>query len=129
MRVRHPFAVFILSYITFGIYALMWLVQTKKEINELVGTTIPTAWLLVVPGANVYWLWKYCEAIEELTYGERSGMGTFMMVVFFTLFGLGPAALGMLQHTFNELPEELPEGTHIRLDGLDEDVTVYHISR
>ena len=42
MKNRHPLAVFILPYITFGLYSIVWLVSTKKELNELVGTSIPT---------------------------------------------------------------------------------------
>ena len=55
---RNIFLVYLFSIITFGIYALYWMVSTKNEINSL-GAKIPTAWLLIVPIANLYWIYKY----------------------------------------------------------------------
>jgi hypothetical protein len=60
---RNVFLVYFFSFITFGIYALYWMVSTKKEINSL-GAKIPTAWLLIVPIANIYWIYKYCEGFS-----------------------------------------------------------------
>jgi len=52
--------VYLFSIITLGIYAIYWSVQTKEDINSK-GAGIPTAWLIIVPIANIYWLYKYCE--------------------------------------------------------------------
>ncbi len=127
MRNRNPLAVLFLPYITFGIYSLIWMVQTKRDLNEMVGTTIPTSWLLIVPIANLFWLWKYSEAVEELTYDQRSALGTFLMVFCLGFFGLGPVAMAILQSTFNGYPAELEGVTRIRIGESDDDVTVYHV--
>jgi len=42
MQHRDPIMVFFLSLITFGIYALVWYVRTKNEMNAK-GAQIPTA--------------------------------------------------------------------------------------
>lgn len=42
MNKRSPLAVFFLPIITFGIYGLVWYVQTKEEMNRK-GAQIPTA--------------------------------------------------------------------------------------
>ena len=57
---RNIVVVYILSIITFGIYAIYWMVKTKGEINSL-GGEIPTAWLIIIPIANLFWMYKYCE--------------------------------------------------------------------
>lgn len=57
---RNIFLVYLFSFITLGIYAVYWMVSTKNEINSR-GAKIPTGWLLIVPIANIYWVYKYCE--------------------------------------------------------------------
>lgn len=49
MKKRSPVSVFILSIITFGIYDLYWLVDTKRVLNEKTRHHIPTIWLLIIP--------------------------------------------------------------------------------
>ena len=49
MKKRNPFAVFILSIITLGIYDIYWLVVIRKELNAKTKFHIPSIWLLIVP--------------------------------------------------------------------------------
>lgn len=49
MKKRNPFAVVLLSIITFGIYDLYWLVKTKAVLNEKTRSHTPTIWLLILP--------------------------------------------------------------------------------
>ena len=62
---RSPVAVVILSIVTFGIYALYWIVSTKRELNGL-GASIPTSWLLIVPIANLCFLGKFGGGVFDL---------------------------------------------------------------
>ncbi len=57
--------VYVLSFVTFGIYALYWSWQTKRELNHL-GAKIPTTWLLLIPFIGIYWLYKYCEGFSQI---------------------------------------------------------------
>jgi len=52
--------------VTLGIYGLVWYVKTKEEMNAK-GAEIPSAWLLIVPIANIIWMWKYSVGVEKLT--------------------------------------------------------------
>ena len=61
---RNIFLVYLFSFITFGIYAIYWTVSTKNEFNRL-GAHIPTAWLIIIPIANIYWMYKYCEGFAQ----------------------------------------------------------------
>jgi len=96
MKRRSPFAVFFLPWFTFGIYSIYWLVQTKVNINKL-GGRIPTAWLVIVPLVNLWWFWRYCEEVEEVTEGGMSMVVTFLLLVF--LANLGQA---IVQSQFND---------------------------
>ena len=53
--------VYFLMFISFGFYGIYWSISTKEDMNSL-GGEIPTAWLLLIPGANFYWFYKYSEA-------------------------------------------------------------------
>jgi hypothetical protein len=77
---RDILAIYVLSIITFGIYAIYWLVQTKKEMNGL-GATIPTAWLLIIPIANLYWMYKYCEAFATYVKKDNNAILWFILYV------------------------------------------------
>ena len=66
MKTRNPALVIIFSIVTLGIYALYWFVKTKRKMNSI-GVSIPTAWLIIIPFVNIYWLWKYCDGVEVVT--------------------------------------------------------------
>lgn len=97
MKERNPAAVFLLSLITFGIYGLVWEVKTKNELNSL-GAEIPTAWLLIVPVVNIYWLWKYSEGVQKATDGKTSNVLAFIL-----MFLLGIIGMAILQNEYNKL--------------------------
>lgn len=96
MKYRNPFAVAVFSIITFGIYALVWEVKTKNEMNRL-GAQIPTAWLLIVPFANIWWLWKYCQGVEKVTGGKLSGIMAFVVMFLLSIVGMA-----IVQNEFNQ---------------------------
>lgn len=95
MKKRNPLAVALLPLVTFFIYALYWEVKTKGEMNSL-GAKIPTAWLIIVPFVNIWWLWKYGEGVEQVTGGKMSGVLAFAL-----LFLLGFIGAAIVQDSFN----------------------------
>lgn len=99
MKNRNPVAVLLLSLVTFGIYALVWAVKTKEEMNQQ-GASIPTAWLLIIPFINLYWMWKYSEGVQLVTKGGQS-----QAVAFLLLLLLGPIGMAIIQSAFNK-PQE-----------------------
>ena len=83
MKNRSVLAVVLLPFVTFGIYTLYWFVSTKGELNER-GAEIPTALLIIVPIANIYWMWKYFEGAEKVTNGKVNGVLAFILGIFVT---------------------------------------------
>jgi hypothetical protein len=75
---RDVILVYVLSIITFGIYYIVWLVKTKTEMNSL-GAQIPTAWLLIVPIANIYWFYKYAEAFSLQVKKDNNAVLWFLL--------------------------------------------------
>ena len=96
---RSPVNVLVLSIVTFGLYGLYWFVQTKSEMNAM-GAQIPTAWLIIIPIANIYWEWKFCEGVEQVTSGQMSGAMAFLL-----LFFLGMIGGAIIQDSLNKVAE------------------------
>lgn len=96
MTERSPILVFLLPVITLGIYGLIWLVKTKDEMNEQ-GAGIPTAWLLIVPVVQLWWMWKYAEGVGKVTRGETSSGLAFIMLLL-----LGNIGMAVIQSGFNK---------------------------
>jgi len=97
MKERSPLSVFVLPFVTLGIYSIYWLVATKTEMSSK-GANIPTSWLLIVPLANIWWYWKFSEGVEEVTHGQTSAGVAFLML--FLLPIIGPA---IVQTTLNKV--------------------------
>lgn len=77
---RSVFLVYLYSIITFGIYAIYWMVSTKDEINSL-GAKIPTAWLLIIPIANLFWIYKYCEGFAQEVKKDNTTLQWFILFI------------------------------------------------
>lgn len=95
MKHRNPIAVALLPFVTLGIYGIYWEVKTKGEMVAL-GADIPTAWLLIVPFVNIWWLWKYSQGVEKVTGGKLSGVLAFIL-----LWLLGSIGAAIVQDSFN----------------------------
>lgn len=103
MKKRSVVAVILLPFVTFGIYALYWFVKTKGDLNEK-GATIPTAWLLIVPLVNIWWMWKYYEGAEQVTNKKVSGVLMFVLGLLVT--SIIPMAI--CQDAYNKLSAVSP---------------------
>ena len=97
MQHRNPIMVIFLSLITLGIYTLVWDVRTKNEMNAK-GAQIPTAWLLIIPFVNYFWLWKFSEGVEIVTSKEM-GAGVAFCLQFF----LGVIGMAIIQDKLNKV--------------------------
>ena len=97
MQHRNAFLVFFLPLITFGIYGIYWYVVTKREMNAN-GASIPTAWLIIIPIVNIYWLFRYSQGVEVVTRNEMS-----TAVAFILLFLLGSIGMAVIQAKFNSV--------------------------
>ncbi len=94
--------VLLLSIITFGIYGIVWLVKTTKELRHNTETAPKpsTLWLFLIPVVNFVvpfiYFWKYSAAINELTGFSKGGL--FALWIF-----LGPVAMIVSQVQLNKL--------------------------
>ena len=102
MTRRSIASVILFTILSLGIYQLIWLVSTKREM-EARGAAIPTAWLLIIPVANIYWFWKWAGGVERATAEQTSQASAFGLVFALSLFGLGWIGMAMIQSEFNKL--------------------------
>jgi hypothetical protein len=79
------------------------------------GATIPTAWLLLVPFANLYWLWLYCVGVEKVTGGKTSSAVALLL-----LFLLGPIGMAVIQNSFKRYCKSIIKDISILNSGLAE---------
>jgi len=100
MQRRSVAMVFVLTLITFGIYGLIWMVKTKNEMNAQ-GANIPTAWLIIVPVVQYWWMWKYAGGVEHVTRGKTS-----QVIAFILIFILGMIGMAILQDAFNKVADQ-----------------------
>ncbi len=99
---RNPVVVIILLIITFGIYGIVWTVKTKNEINSM-GGQIPTAWLLIIPIANIYFWYKYCEGFS--THIKKDTMPILWFLLFVVI---SPVAMILVQIELNKFAIAVP---------------------
>lgn len=87
MKRRSVVGVVVLTILTCGIYGLYWIVKTKSEMNAQ-GANVPTAWLIIIPIVNIWWLWKFSEGVGHVTKGSMSAGVTFLLLWLLSLIGM-----------------------------------------
>lgn len=94
---RNIVMIYVFGFLTFGLYFLYWFVKTKDEMNPL-GADIPTAWLIIIPIANVYWFYKYCEGFSK--YVKKDDNAVLWFLVYLVASIIMPA---IVQSELNKL--------------------------
>ncbi len=98
---RNPFLVLVLSFITLGIYNIIWLVLTSKELRRNVASAPnpKLLWILLIPIINFlfmfYYYYKYCKALNEFT-----GFSTIGSYILFLL--INPVGMVLAQLELNK---------------------------
>lgn len=88
----------VLMIITCGFYLLYWLIVTKQELN-VAGAQVPTAFLIIIPFANIYFLYKFAQAFCTLVLKKSE-----LTVAYFLLITLLPPIGALIyQSHINEL--------------------------
>ena len=102
VKKRNILLVYLFTFISFGIYGIYWMVSTKNEMNEL-GAKIPTAWLLIIPIINLYWLYRYYEGFTQTAKKGSHAILWFLLHLF-----IGIIMPAIVQHELNKLAPQQP---------------------
>lgn len=104
-KYRNMFLQVVIFIVTFGIYGFYWFYQTTVEMAELTGDneTSPGLWtfLLVVPLANFYALYRYSELYERLSKEKVPAWGLLLLWIF-----IPPAPWILVQLDLNRISDE-----------------------
>lgn len=99
MRRRSGWAVLALSIASAGAFAVVWLCQTRTDMNRL-GARIPSPWLLVTPITGLYFSWCWAEGVRHVTAGRIATSRAYLAICL-----LGPIGMARLQLRFNALSD------------------------
>ena len=97
--------IFILAMITYAlilvpiIYMVYWLVQTKAELKARGADEIPSSWLIIVPVANIYYIYKYAEGAEKVTKGKVS----LILVLIIFIMAVPSIIMPICQSQYNKI--------------------------
>jgi len=100
IKKRDIVLVYLYGILTLGIYFIYWEISTKNEVNSEFKTDIPTGWLIIIPFANIYWLYKYTEAFVTKVKGDDD---TALWFLVFLLAGV--IMPWMVQSELNKLAD------------------------
>jgi uncharacterized membrane protein len=74
--------IWLLTIATLGLYYVYWCAQSGKDINTAArAKLVPSAWYLIVPGLNYYWVWQYATALESVSYKRINRSNIFLVYV------------------------------------------------
>ncbi len=76
----------LLTLFTFGIYYVYWGVVTKRELKQA-GGDIPSAFLIIIPFANLYFWYKYAKSYVQIVRRSNNDMDVLVYFLL-TLFPL-----------------------------------------
>lgn len=97
MTKKSPVAVLILPFVTFGIYALIWIIMSRNEMVSK-GAKIPGNWQLFIPFWGIWYVWNWCKGVEKVTNKDLSAGITFLLMIL-----LGPVGHMIIQSKFNNV--------------------------
>lgn len=87
-----------LTLLTLGFYGLYWFVVTKRDIVSR-GGNIPTCWLMIVPFANIYLLYRYSREAARVFRNRDDWIAYFILYFFMG----GVITLALVQEKLNKL--------------------------
>jgi hypothetical protein len=121
IKKRNVFLVYLFMIITFGIYGIYWYASTRREMNEL-GAKVPHWILMIVPIANLYWGYKYCEAFANVVKKDKNAVLWFVLwlLVGFVIPGFVQSNLNKLA-VANQGNETIPVGQGQQQPGMHQE--------
>ncbi|MEK7626098.1 MAG: DUF4234 domain-containing protein [Patescibacteria group bacterium] len=98
MKKQSPLLVFILPFLTFGIYSIFWFARTRGEMVRK-GASIPTTWLIIIPIIQLWYYWKWSVGVNTVTQKLDS------ILVLLVILLLGPIGSAIVQDSFNKVAD------------------------
>lgn len=100
IKERNLAVVYLLTFCTFGVYFLYWVVSTKRDINSR-GGDIPTTWICLIPFAGIYYWYKYTDSFATHVKKDGNGIMYFLLALF-----LGIVMPAIVQSELNKLAQK-----------------------
>jgi len=78
MKERSAVMMIVLTFVTCTIYNLVYAIMSTNEMKEL-GGDVPHWILIFIPFVNIYFIWKWCAAVQTLSNGAQNGVILFIL--------------------------------------------------
>ena len=106
---------YVLMIVTFGIYAIYWFIKTKGEINQNYNENIPTCWFLIIPIANIYWLFRFTEVFTKRVRQKDDVALYFILFLFVSI--ITPYIVQSELNKLADNPNLIQSGTQLNNSG------------
>jgi len=100
MKNRSVGMVIVLTLLTLFIYGIIWYWQNAQSMKKQ-GMDVPHPILIIIPIANLYFMYKFYAGIEKVSNGEKSGIMMFVLALVLGIIGQ-MVAIAMSQSAIND---------------------------
>jgi hypothetical protein len=74
--------IFVYQALSLGFYFFYWCSRSRRDINRSAGRPIiPSTWLLALPIGNYWWMWRYANALDFVSYSRIKYADTFLLYI------------------------------------------------
>ncbi|GEM_PF-3223590 len=74
--------IYLYHCLTLGFYFFYWCSHAGADVNQSARQKIvPSAWLLILPGGNYWWMWQYGQALDHVSYRRLKAADTFLLYI------------------------------------------------
>jgi len=74
--------IFTYQALSLGFYFFYWCSKSRRDIIRSAGRPIiPSTWLLALPIGNYWWMWRYANALDFVSYSRIKYSDTFLLYI------------------------------------------------
>jgi len=68
--------------LSLGFYFFYWCSRSRRDIIRSAGRPIiPSTWVLALPVGNYWWMWRYANALDFVSYSRIKYSDTFLIYI------------------------------------------------
>jgi hypothetical protein len=74
--------IYLYTVASLGLYYFYWCSRSRRNVHASAHQQlIPSTWLLALPAGNYWWMWRYANALEWVSYRRLKASETFLLYI------------------------------------------------